>query len=452
MNTVQMTEGSIWKPIIYFSIPMLLSNVFQQLYNSVDSIIVGRYVGSDALAAVGSSSSIINLLVGFFMGLSLGSGVIISQSYGANDKDSVEKAVHTSISMTVIAGILLTVVGVYFTPLILKLMGTPDSVFKESVVYLRIYFYGIITVMLYNVGGAILRAVGDSKTPLYVLIFSSILNIILDIIFVKYLSWGISGAAWATIISQGLSAVLVLIILAKSDKIYKLSIKKLTLYKKSLEKIVSIGLPSAFQNAAISLSNVIIQGSINSFGALAMAGCSSYQKVEGFALMPIMSFSMAISTFVGQNVGANRYDRVLKGTKYTMIMSIISIISISIVMYIFSPSIISIFSSDPEVIEFGVKMQRTIVPFYFLLTITHIISGMLRGIGKTLIPSLSMIFGWCLLRMIWITVALNINHNIKLVFIAYPITWSVSTIILIIYLIKSDIIKDMQMKGGLQNV
>lgn len=432
-----MTEGVIWKQILLFAIPLLISNFFQQFYNTVDSVIVGNFIGDKALAAVGSSGPVILMLTGFFMGLSVGASVIISQYYGASDYEKVQKAVHTSIAMIIICGIFLTILGIWITPFILKAMGTPDSVLKEAIVYLKIYFYGILFVMIYNIGSSILRAVGDSKRPLYFLIISSVVNIILDIVFVVKFKMGIAGTSLATVIAQMISSILIILDLTKTTDCYKLQINKLKFDMPILKKIIKIGFPSGLQNMTVSFSNTLVQSSINSFGEIAIAGCSSYQKIEGFSSLPIFSFSLAMSTFVGQNIGAGKYDRVRKGTKVGIFMSCTTAIIISTILVTFAPQILKIFNSNPEVISYGVYMMRVIAPAHIILAIAQIIAGVLRGAGKTIIPMIAMFSFWCCLRVIWVIFGLQIFKSILVVFLGYPVSWLGSVIFLIIYMKKS---------------
>lgn len=435
-KATQMTEGNIAKQILLFSLPMLLSNLFQQMYNTVDIIIVGNFIGDNALAAVGSSGPIIHMLTGFFQGLAIGASVVVAQSYGRNDDSSVSKAVHTSIALSLGVGILLTIIGTSCTPLILRALSTPEVVFKESIVYLRIYFSGIIAVMIYNYSSAILQAMGDSKSPLYILIFTSITNMILDITFVRFLNFGIAGVAWATIISQVCSATLVITRLVRTSGPHHLSFRKIGFDVPTLKQTIRIGLPGAFQNISVSFSNVVVQGSINSFGAIAMAGCTAYQKLEGFGLMPVYSFATAMTTFVGQNIGAQKYERVQKGTKIGMAMSVCCLCTISAFMLLLAPQLMRVFSRDPEVIAYGVSMMRTIVPFYFLISLTQSMAGALRGAGKSVFPMAVIMLCWCGLRVLWITVTLPIVQKIIVVFMGYPISWTVSTLLLMLCLKK----------------
>lgn len=439
-NTIKkglMTEGVIWKELLFFSIPLLLGNLFQQLYNTVDSIIVGNFCGKNALAAVGSSNPIINLLVSFFMGLSIGAGVIISRYFGARDQAKLHDAVHTSIALTLAAGLFMTIFGYLASPLVLELVGTPAKVMDNSVLYLQVYFLGILGVMLYNMGSGILRAIGDSKNPLYFLIISSLTNIVLDLLFVVTFDMGIAGAAWATLISQCLSAVLTMILLVRSKAEYRVILKDIKMKKDMLISIIRIGLPSGIQNAIVSFSNVIVQKNINSFGASAMAGCGSYTKIDGFAILPVMSFSMAMTTFVGQNMGAKKYDRVKQGAKTGMIMSCTVTAAIALILFLFAPNILRIFSADKKVLYYGILMMRTVVPGYLFLAISHALSGVIRGAGLTTVPMIVMVCCWCFLRMAWILSMMPIFHDIRVVFWGYTLTWLASAICMYWYYKKA---------------
>lgn len=428
-----MSEGNIWKQLLFFSLPLVLGNIFQQLYNAVDSIIVGNFVGRQALAAVTSSSPVINMLISFFMGLSIGAGVVISRYFGAHDKDGLAKSIHTSMALIILAGIVMTFVGIWLTPYILQWVGVPQDVMANSIVYLRIYFYGIVGVMVYNMGSGVLRALGDSKTPLYFLIFSSVINIVLDYAFVVYLHMAISGVAWATLISQCLSAVLVCLLMMKGNAHYQLKLKELKIQPSILSEVIRVGLPSGVQNAIVSFSNVIVQSNINAFGSIAMAGCGAYTKIDGFAILPVMSYSMAITTFTGQNIGAGRFDRVKEGTKVCLILSLATTFVISIALFLFGDLALSIFSSDPDVIAYGHIMLRLVVPGYFMLAISHAISGVLRGANKAATAMLIVISCWCGLRMAWILLSVPVFHSIHVVLLGWPISWVVSTIIFLFY-------------------
>lgn len=428
-----MTEGVIWKEILLFSIPLLLGNLFQQLYNAVDSIVVGNYIGAQALAAVGSSAPIINLLISFFMGLSIGAGVIISRHFGARDTESLQTAIHTSLALTFTAGILMTFVGIILSPYILKWVGTPQDVMNSSILYLRIYFLGILSVMTYNMGSGILRAVGDSRNPLYFLIVSSMTNILLDLLFVVGFDMGIAGVGWATLLAQSISAVLTILLLMHTKEEYHVTLRKIRFNGYMLSEIVRLGLPSGIQSAIVSFSNVIVQSNINAFGSLAMAGCGAYTKIDGFAILPVMSYSMAMTTFTGQNMGAKKYDRVKQGAKTGILMSVITIVSITALLLVFGPNILAIFSSDPDVIDYGLYMMYVLAPGYIFLAISHAFNGIIRGAGITTIPMIVMVTCWCGLRMAWILTTVPLFHDIGVVFMGWPITWVASSLWLFLY-------------------
>lgn len=428
-----MTEGVIWKEILLFSIPLLLGNLFQQLYNAVDSVVVGNYIGAQALAAVGSSAPVINLLVSFFMGLAVGAGVIISRYFGARKKEDLHIAVHTSLALTFAAGLVMTLIGVLISPYVLQWVGTPSDVMESSVLYLRIYFLGILSVMVYNMGSGILRAVGDSRNPLYFLIVSSVTNIILDMLFVIVFHMGIAGVGWATLIAQTISAVLTMLLLMRTKEEYQVKLKHIRFHKHMLYEIVRLGLPSGLQNAIVSFSNVIVQSNINAFGSLAMAGCGSYTKIDGFAILPVMSYSMALTTFTGQNMGAKKYDRVKQGAKTGILMSVITIVCISALLLMLGPNVLAIFSSDPTVINYGLYMMHVLAPGYIFLAISHAFNGIIRGAGITTVPMIVMVTCWCGLRMAWILTSVPLFHDIGVVFMGWPLTWIASALWLFLY-------------------
>lgn len=431
-----MTSGNIWEQIILFAIPLIIGNLFQQLYNTVDSIVVGNFIGDNALAAVNSSGPVVQLLISFFMGLSMGGGVVLSNRFGALDEEGVQKSIHTSIALTFTSGLISTILGVTLTPTILKLVQVDPEVMQDSILYLRLYFAGIIGLIIYNMGSGLLRAVGDSKSPLKFLIVSSITNIILDLLFVVVFKWGIAGVAIATSIAQFASAFLILHKLTHTDQMYRLHIRKIGFDIDTLKRIIRIGLPSACQNGVVSFSNVVVQANINAFGKIAMAGAGAYHKIDGFAIMPVMSLSMSMTTFVGQNIGAKTYDRVRKGVKVGLVLSCSISLLLSCFIYICAPQLLSIFSDTPEVIAVGTLMMKTIVPFYLLLAISHCLSGVLRGAGLTKVPMVVMITCWCICRMTWITLTVKMFNEIQFVFMAWPVTWFLSSTILIIYYLK----------------
>lgn len=431
-----MTEGSIAKHLMMFAIPLILGNLFQQLYNTVDSIIVGNYIGSEALAAVGSSGSIINLLIGFVVGTSVGAGVVISQYYGANNQEKLKEAVHTTIAISFIAGIVLSVAGVILTPVILRLMGTPNEVLGNSIVYLRIYFGGILFNIIYNMAAGILNAVGNSKRSLVYLAIAAITNIILDFVFVVYLHMGVEGVAIATDISQLISSILVIRFLVKSKEGYRLYLKEVKIHKDVFQKIIKIGIPTGIQNIVISFSNVIVQSSVNRFGAFAMAGFGAYIKVDGFNILPVLSFSMAATTFAGQNYGAGKLERVKKGIGISIGMGVIYSVCTGVLLLLFDTQVLSVFSSNEQVISYGVQMLHYFCPFYFILAIMHIASGTIRGAGKTVEPMLIFLANLCVLRIVWILISLRMTHQIKYVFMSYPISWITGAICMLLYMWK----------------
>ncbi|MCF2681257.1 MATE family efflux transporter [Faecalicatena contorta] len=432
-NQSVMTEGPIWKKILYFSIPLILGNLFQQMYNTVDSIIVGNYIGSEALAAVGSSGSIINLLIGFCVGASAGAGVVISQYYGAQNKEGVRKAVHTTIAISIVAGLIMTVAGVLLVPVILRMMGTPGEVFKQAVIYLQVYFGGIFFSVIYNMSAGILNAVGNSRRSLLYLIIAAVSNIFLDLLFVVVLRMGIIGAALATDVSQFISCIFILAFLIRSKEVYRLKIREIRFYDNLLFRILKIGLPTGLQNIVISISNVIVQSSVNSFGAVAMAGFAAYIKIDGFNILPVLSFSMAATTFTGQNIGAGKYDRVKKGMYVSVTMGIIYTILTGILLLMFAPQVIGVFTTRSEVVEYGVYIMKFFCPFYWMLGFLHVMAGTIRGTGKTMQAMAVFLFSLCLFRIAWIWTALRITRKLFGVMSAYPTSWFVGALIIFVY-------------------
>ena len=439
MNHKQtLTEGTIWKKMLLFALPVLLGNIFQQFYNAFDSWCVGNFLGEDALAAVSSSGSLIFMMVGFFNGVSMGAGVIISRYYGAKDFDPMKKAIHTAVAFGLCSGILLTVLGVTFTPTILRWMGTPSDVLPQSISYFRFYFCGAVFSVMYNIFVGILHAVGDSRHPLYYLIFSTFVNVALDLLFVGFFHWGVGSAAVATTISQGISALLCAIHLLRVDAPYRLNWRAIGFHLPSLKRIVQFGLPSGVQNSVISIANVVVQANINSFGKEAMAGCGAYSKIEGFAFLPVTCFSMALSTFVGQNLGAGKHDRVKKGVAFGIACSCIMAESIGVVCYFLAPKLIAFFNDSPTVVEYGTRHMQTICLFYFLLALSHCMAAIMRGAGKASVPMITMLVCWCLIRVSYITIAVHFVNELTTVSAAYPITWTCSSIVFLIYFLKAD--------------
>ena len=433
-----LTEGSIWKAMVLFALPVFLGQIFQQFYNAFDSWCVGHYIGDNALAAVSSSGSLIFMMVSFFNGLAMGAGVVIARHFGGQNFDAVKRTAHTAVAFGLCTGTALTIVGVSFTPTILRWMGTPPEVLPESIAYFRYYFCGAIFTVMYNIFVGIHHAIGDSKHPLYYLIFSTFVNIGLDMLFVAGLGMGVGSAAMATTISQGVSAVLCAIHLMKLDAPYRLRLKDIRFHKRSLLDIIRYGLPSAVQNSVIALANVFVQSNINSFGKFAMAGCGAYSKLEGFAFLPVTCFSQALSTFTGQNLGAKQHDRVKKGVVFGIICSLTMAEIVGILSYLFAPQLIGFFAESQEAIDFGTRHMRTICLFYALLAFSHCIAGIMRGAGKATVPMFTMLACWCVIRVSYITIAVKFVNDLTTVSWAYPLTWTLSSIIFLIYLVKAD--------------
>lgn len=437
-SAVLMTEGPIWRRLVAFAIPLFLGNLFQQLYNTADSLIVGNFLGSNALAAVSSSGNLIFLMVGFFNGIAVGAGVVVAKYYGAKKYDAVQRVIHTIAALGILCGIALTFIGILAAPQILVLMGTPDNVLPNSVVYFRVYFSGSLAFVMYNFLVGILQSVGDSRHPLIYLIISSMVNVVLDLLFVAVFHMGVGSAAFATVISQFISALLCLRQLMKSPAEYRLSLRKIRIDRTMLGQIISNGLPSGIQNSIISLANVVVQSNINKFGEMAMAGCGSYAKIEGFGFLPITCFAMALTTFISQNLGAREYDRAKKGAVFGVACSLTIAELVGIAIYLLAPVLISGFNSDPQVISYGVAQARTVTLFYFLLAFSHCMAGILRGAGKSTVPMFVMLICWCVIRVTYITVTVHFIPNIRVIFWAYPITWTLSSITFLIYFLKSD--------------
>lgn len=433
-GSVLMTEGVIWKQMVIFSVPLLIGNLFQQLYNTVDSIVVGRFIGREALAAVGSSTPLINLIIGLFMGIAVGSGVIISQYYGAGSEEKMGWAVHTSIALSIIGGLILTAAGIAFSPMILGWMKTPTEVMETSVLYFRIYFLGSLFNLLYNMGAGILQAVGDSRRPLYYLCISSVVNIVLDIIFVAVFHMGVDGVAWATIISQCVSSVLVISALMRANDIYRLTLKKIKIDKRMMGRILKLGIPSGVQQSIISLSNVVVQSNVNVFGPTVMAGFGAYNKVDGFVVLPMQSFCMAATTFTGQNIGAGQPKRIREGIKQGMIICMSVTALISLLLFFESERILSIFSSDPGVIRYGMVTMRVLVWYYVVLAAHQILMGVMRGAGKSMETMLISVGNMCVLRMIYIKLVIPVLPSYEAVLWCYPLTWVTTILMDIIYM------------------
>ena len=426
-----MTDGTIWKILVRFAFPLFLGGLFQQLYNTVDTWVVGRYCGDTALAAVSSAGSLCFLLIGFFQGVFVGASVLISNRYGAQDMEGVDKAIHTTLIFALGMGIVLSVLGVIFTPTILTWMGTPADVLPTSVTYFRVYCSGLIALILYNTSNGIFQALGDSRHPLYYLIISSLVNVVLDFWFVAGLHWGVAGAALATVLGQLLSAFLGLAHLMSGRFVVKIRIRSLKPDWSVFMQVLHMGIPSGVQNSVIAIANLVVQTNINAFGPNAMAGCGSYARVEGFVFLPITSLTMAMTTFVGQNLGANKIERVRRGAHVGVLMTTVFAELVGITFFLFAPQLIGLFSSTPEVIAFGVRQAHVEALFFCLLGFAHACASILRGSGQTMTPMIIMLSIWCVFRILYITVMVHLIPDITVVFTAYPVTWGLSCILFV---------------------
>ena len=431
---VDMTRGNVYGLLIEFAVPLLLGNLFQQLYNTVDTWVVGNYVGKEAFSAVGTVNPIINMLIGFFMGLSVGAGVVISQYYGAKQHDKVSDTVHTALVMTGVLGVLFTAIGVSMTPLMLKFMKTPAEVLPEAKRYLTIYFSGIFGLMLYNIGAGILRAVGDSQRPFYFLVLSASLNIVLDLLFVLAFHMGVAGVAYATILSQGISALLVLLVLLRSDNCCRVQVRMLRMHWDVLKKIVKVGIPAAVQMAITSFSNVFVQSYINYFGADCMGGWTAYTKIDAFLFLPMQSVAMGATTFVGQNLGVNDVARARQGVSAALRISALITVALMVPVVAFAPHLVRFFNDTPEVIEFGTLFLRMMSPFYVLCCVNQILAGSLRGAGDSRTPMFIMLFSFVLFRQIYLYLMTHfVANTIVVVALGYPAGWLVCSTLTFLY-------------------
>ena len=437
-GSLDLTVGTPYKLMVRFALPMMFSQVFQQLYNTADSLIVGRCLGTEELAAVSSSGPMIFLLISFFEGLFMGAGVLIARFFGEKDPGSVRRAVHTAYTVALVSGAFLISAGVAFTPVLLKWINTDPDVMPLAVSYFRVYFLGSIAFVLYSVSRSVMMAVGDSRRPLFYLVISSVLNVILDLTFIVGFGWGVWAAAFATVISQCVSAVLCLTHLLKKGSPVSVRIKEIRFHGDMLRMVVRYGLPAGVQNSVIGLANIVVQSQINTFGKFAMAAYGAHSKIEGFAFLPITSFNMATATFVGQNLGAKQYERAKKGAQFGILSALALAELIGIVYFFAAPGLFSLFDRSAEVISFGVSQARTVALFYFLLAFSHSIAAVCRGAGKAFVPMIVMLAVWCVFRIIYIFTVMMIFGDIKYVYMAYPITWAISSVIYLIYYKASD--------------
>lgn len=431
------TEGVIWKQLLLFFFPIVLGTFFQQLYNTADAIIVGKAVGKEALAAVGGSTgTLINLLVGFFVGLASGASVIIAQLFGARRAQDVSRAVHTTIALALSSGALLTAVGLLCAGGILELMGTPQEVMAYALPYLNIYFLGMIPQLVYNIGSGVLRAVGDSRRPMLFLICAALTNIVLDILLVLGLNLGVRGAAIATVLSQVVSAVLILVSLCHAQPVYRLHFRRIRFHGDMLARIVRIGLPAGLQSVMYSLSNMIIQASVNGFGTDVMAAWTAYGKIDGLYWMMISAFGVSITTFAGQNFGARRYDRMRRSVRVCLGMAAgVTVFMTALILAVGRP-MLGMFTDDAHVVEMGISIIRLIVPTWITYLCIEILSGAMRGAGDSLMPTLMTLTGVCLMRVFWVTVVVPRMHQLPVLMLSYPITWVITSCMFIVYYLR----------------
>lgn len=433
-DTRDQTTGVIWKQILLFFFPILLGTFFQQLYNTADAMIVGNFLGKEALSAVGGTTgTLINLLVSFFIGLSSGASVIVSQYYGAGRPEQVSLAVHTAMALAVAGGLILMAVGLGIAPFALRWMQTPEDVMPYSLTYIRIYFCGVIANLVYNMGAAILRAVGDSKRPLYFLIASCFVNIVLDLLFVAVFSWGVLGAALATILSQLASALLVMAVLMRTKESFRVIPKKIRFDRGILGNVFRIGLPTAFQSMMHSMSNVIIQACVNTFGTDTVAAWAAYGKIDGLFWMMISAFGISITTFAGQNYGAVKYERIRRGIRECIFMAMTGAVLMSTILYCFGGKIYRLFIDDPLVLEKGQEILRFLVPFFFAYVCAEILSGALRGMGDSVVPMLLTGGGFCVLRVLWVFAVTPLRPKFQTVLVIYPVSWAVTSLLFVLY-------------------
>ena len=441
-----LTEGPIGRGILAFAIPLFLGQLLQQLYNVADAWVVGNFADNNAFAAVSSTGSMTFLVIGFFNGVATGGGVVISKYFGAKNYDAVEKSVHTNFLFGIIASVLATAVGMLLAPWLLTIMKTPAEVMPESLTYLRIYFGGVSTIIMYNIGMAIMRALGDSIHPLYYLVLSSIVNVLLDLLFVAVLGYGVAGAGVATVIAQGLSAVMCIVKMCRTDGAGRLKLRALRYYPEYMGEVIVQGLPNGVQNSVISIGNMVVQTNINSFGSYAMSGVGAYSKIEGFAFLPITSMSISLPTFIGQNLGAKKYDRAKKGAAFGIASGVVLAEMIGVIVYLFAPQLLRFFVNVDEAVAIGERHARIICLFFFLLAFSHCAAGVLRGCGKSIVPMITMLAFWCGVRIIYVTTTLHFIPNFSVISWAYPLTWTLSSIVFMTFLLKSDWVHSFEKK------
>lgn len=443
-----LTEGPIFKGLILFTIPLLLSNLFQQLYNSVDSLVVGNYAGDLSLAAVGSTGSLINLLIGFFMGISTGANILYAMHYGAGDHAGLKKLINSALLLSTICGVVISVLGVALSEQMLIWMDTPEDVLPLSTTYLRIYLGGTVITLIYNVGAGMIRAEGDSTRPLVYLMIGGVVNLILDLVFIAWLDWGVAGAAWATVIAQLVSAVLIVIRLTKLNEAYRLNIFKMRMDKLAVWDITRISVPCGLQGSMFSISNLLVQTKINSFGSVAMAGVTAYSKIDGFIYMPIMAISLAVSTYVGQNIGAGKFDRIGKGIKQCLIMGVAAAVIMGGSVMLLGQNVVGLFTKTPEAQAYALEQMKFMAPFVWIFVFSDVLGGAIRGAGSTTSVTIISALSICVFRILWLTILLPLNNDIHILFLCYPVSWAISSLATAIFYFKGSAIKGVLRKTG----
>ena len=438
VRNVALTEGTIWKKLLIFALPLMLSNFLQQLYNTADLLIVGRFIGTEAQAAVGATGSLSNMLIGFFIGLSTGCAVVVAQMYGAEDEDGLYRMVHSSMSIALVSGVVLSVAGFFLSTPLLRLMNTPEEILADASVYLRIFFAGSIPSLLYNMGAGILRSVGDSKRPFYFLAVSSITNILLDLLFIAVFGWGVVGAAWATVISNIIAAVLVMMSLSKTDESYKLYLRDIAFHGPVGKRALKIGVPTGLQSVLISGSNVIIQTAVNGFGTLAVAGYAAAGRIDGFVWVTLNAVALAAMTFMGQNIGAGNIERARRGLRQATILVVIISGGLGAFFLIFAGPLAALFNPDPAVTFYIRRVMLYILSIYWLFGINEVIGGALRGVGRSMVPMLVTLICMSGFRVFWVYVILPLNRTFDFMLLAYPLSYVLTIIVYLIYMKRVD--------------
>ena len=443
-KNLDLTEGVIWKQLLLFLLPIAVGTLFQQLYSTVDAVIVGQFVGSDALAAVGgSAATITQLVVGVFTGLASGATVVIAHGYGAEDRTKLTRAVHTAIAFSILAGAVITVVGILLTPNALIWTKNPQEIMGDSILYLRLYFVGTIPMLVFNMGSGILRAVGDSRRPLYYLVVCCLLNIVLDLLFVAGFHMGVAGAAVATTLANLASALLILWQLARTQEGYQLVVRNIRVHRATLVHILGIGVPAAIESAMYAVSNLLIQVPINELGTDSVAAWSATSKVDGIYWSLIVSFGVAIMAFVGQNYGAGKYDRMKASVRVCLGIALVMTVVLSLLLLVFAKYCFRIFTDNPQVIRYATQVVGYFVPFYFIWTFIEVIANALRGAGDALVPMLISVGGICGFRILWIVLVVPHWSSLLGISICYPISWLITAVILILYYQKGRWLKNL---------